>query len=549
MGLADRYEILGSAGLYGHAARDRRDGAEVVIEQAGVWEHARIAPITLQARAASLFEIGDDGLAEIRDIQLGDAGPGASTLYLVREPIDGESLDAVIERVGRAPIAAVLQIVERLARSLAVAHRAGVAHGAIEPASVIIRTSDGRPVLTRLRLAHREGLLGAVGPVDGVAGPDERVADVYDLGAVFRSLRHGTLEPGPWALPVERGGFAKFFQCHPDEERSPGASATALADRFAELLDGETPGRWPPKEVPERTGPAAPPPSRRAEENEDASSAKTVGVVLTVIAIALPTCGMLGRISRMNARMDANDRVVAAEWAHRALEDEIRAEAHARLGDRPTPAGVGPTASERAAASALLGLGGGDGSSILLMNVERNIEQGNHVVASMAIESALEQNPRSALALALRGRLRLAKDETAEALVDLDAALAIEPGLVSALVTRGQVRARRDDAAGALADLEVAVGRRPRDVRARVARGSVRLRVGDVDGALEDCDRALLESPISDALYLRGLVLERRGDADAARRDFRRFVENASPAHPLYEGAYERLGVLGSGAR
>src|SRR6185295_18733041 len=64
--------------------------------------------------------------------------------YLVMEYLDGEDLEARLERDGRVPLAVAVQIIKQVASALSVAHAEGVVHRDLKPGNVfLLRTDDG----------------------------------------------------------------------------------------------------------------------------------------------------------------------------------------------------------------------------------------------------------------------------------------------------------------------------------------------------------------------------------------------------------------------
>ena len=84
-----------------------------------------------EARAAS--SIADPGI-----IQIFDFGYEGTTAYIVMEFLDGESLDARLERFGRLPPDEVARIGRQLALSLHAAHSRGVVHRDLKPDNVFM---------------------------------------------------------------------------------------------------------------------------------------------------------------------------------------------------------------------------------------------------------------------------------------------------------------------------------------------------------------------------------------------------------------------------
>jgi eukaryotic-like serine/threonine-protein kinase len=78
-------------------------------------------------------------LAHPHVIQLLDYGTAPSGQpYLVMEYLQGEDLEVRLQRVGRLPLAAALDIVRQVASALALIHEQGVVHRDLKPANVFL---------------------------------------------------------------------------------------------------------------------------------------------------------------------------------------------------------------------------------------------------------------------------------------------------------------------------------------------------------------------------------------------------------------------------
>ena len=89
-----------------------------------------------------------------------DAGedPETHNPYIVLEYVTGESLNRILSREKKLPLARALQLAEEIANALDYAHSQGVVHRDIKPASILI-TEDGHAKIAdlgiaKLNLAH-----------------------------------------------------------------------------------------------------------------------------------------------------------------------------------------------------------------------------------------------------------------------------------------------------------------------------------------------------------------------------------------------------------
>lgn len=115
--------------------------------------------------------------------------------FLAWELIEGETLAHLLERRGRLPWEAVLDLAIPIAQGLVVAHARGFAHGAIGPDKILI--SGLAPVLVDFRIDRARSFFRnprPLSPLEVALQPPEAVAcptaisaqgDLYSLGAVM----------------------------------------------------------------------------------------------------------------------------------------------------------------------------------------------------------------------------------------------------------------------------------------------------------------------------------------------------------------------------
>lgn len=123
--------------------------------------------------------------------------------YLIREALSGETLEARLQRLGRPPVEAAFDIIERVAGALRAAHRKQLLHLHVGPDKVFLQQTPRGATVRLLDL----GVARLVRPEDHVGGlarpryaaPEQVVsprriearADVYSLGLLLYELLSG----------------------------------------------------------------------------------------------------------------------------------------------------------------------------------------------------------------------------------------------------------------------------------------------------------------------------------------------------------------------
>ncbi len=164
-----------------------------------------------EARAATA--IADHGI-----VQVFDFGQQDGRVYIVMELLEGEMLDARLDRLGRLPVNDVLRLSRQLALSLYAAHQRGVIHRDLKPENIVI-ISDAEAAggertkildfgIAKLLDTDQNRLHTQTGLMMGTphymspeqcrgAGSVDHRADIYSLGCLmFRLLTGQTVFAG-----------------------------------------------------------------------------------------------------------------------------------------------------------------------------------------------------------------------------------------------------------------------------------------------------------------------------------------------------------------
>jgi hypothetical protein len=286
-------EVVGSGGMATvWRARDTRLRRTVAIKRPNLGARAAVDAARFEREARAAATVAHPNVVAVHDAGVDDAGP-----YLVMELVDGPSLasaDVPADRVARIGV--------EVASALAALHAAGVVHGDVKPANILL-SPDGAKLTDFgiARAADDTVTMSSPGVVFGTpayAAPEtlshaERTpaADVYSLAAVLYEALTGSrwnaaqgatraMPPRAWARVLEPA-------LSPDPTRRPTAAALAASLAAIDGTDGQAP-----------TTPLVPlaPGSPRVSPNSGgwqvAVAAFAVGsVVLIVLALLLSRDG------------------------------------------------------------------------------------------------------------------------------------------------------------------------------------------------------------------------------------------------------------------
>ena len=194
--LADRYRLLALVATGGPAdlwrAHDEVLARTVAVKAVPTPNRtARTEAKRFLDAAVRTGAVNAPGLARTYDATpVPRPGRGNDVACVIGEWVEGEPLDAHLERVG--PVAALdaADVVRQAADALTAAHAAGLAHGRLHPRNVLV-TATGRVRLT-------DTLVAATLHEDG---PGSVEADTRDLGAVLHALLTGRWPAGATPLP------------------------------------------------------------------------------------------------------------------------------------------------------------------------------------------------------------------------------------------------------------------------------------------------------------------------------------------------------------
>ena len=205
--------------------------------------------------ARTVLQLSDPGIAHVREFGEAELPDGRTVPYLVRDLIPGRTLGERL-RAGPLPPGEALRVVAATADALAAAHRAGIAHGHLVPANIILAPDGVRVTdfgLWALRPRPDEdrvpGALSYAAPELAEGGPATPAADMYALGVVFLAclagIGPGGLTPGQVSpLDSPAAPAARVADHAPIEDQALDMVPPGLAALWAACL-GPNPAERP----------------------------------------------------------------------------------------------------------------------------------------------------------------------------------------------------------------------------------------------------------------------------------------------------------------
>ncbi|MFC4376536.1 protein kinase [Nocardia halotolerans] len=148
-----------------------------------------------RVEARTTAQLNAPGIAGIYDYGETTDPSGGETAYLVMELVQGEPLNAVLNRMGRLSVLQALDMLEQTGRALEVAHAAGVVHRDVKPGNILV-TPTGQVKITDFGIAKAVdaspvtktgmvmGTAQYIAPEQAVGEDATAASDVYSLGIV-----------------------------------------------------------------------------------------------------------------------------------------------------------------------------------------------------------------------------------------------------------------------------------------------------------------------------------------------------------------------------
>jgi serine/threonine-protein kinase len=131
-----------------------------------------------------------------------DYGVDEGTPYIVMELLAGEDLGARLERLGRLPAGAVVEIVTQISRALGRAHALGIVHRDIKPSNIFL-TGDGDAEIVKLLDFGVAKASTVRPPIPVLTGPNQMLGTApYMSPEQAHSARDVDHRADLWALAV-----------------------------------------------------------------------------------------------------------------------------------------------------------------------------------------------------------------------------------------------------------------------------------------------------------------------------------------------------------
>lgn len=230
----------------------------------GSTSHVTVATqsnVDLVVRLRSRFIAEAQNIARLKHpniIDIHDVFEENDTAYFVMDFIEGESLDDMVRRMGALPEYTAVSYAKAIASALDYIHQRNMTHFDVKPANIMVRQSDGVPVLIDFGLSKQYndqghanstllmGLSHGYSPIEQYmqSGIDtfSPQTDIYALGATLYTLLSGRVPPEapklidktievPVTISAPIANAVKWAMASTPERRCPTASA------FIQALD------------------------------------------------------------------------------------------------------------------------------------------------------------------------------------------------------------------------------------------------------------------------------------------------------------------------
>ena len=201
-----RYEIVGELGRGAmgvvYKARDPQIDRIVAIKTVSLWgqepEEEKEFRLRFLNEAQAAGRLHHSGIVSIFDV---GESPENGDPYIVLEYVSGESLNRILSREKKLPLARALQLAEEIAEALDYAHGQGVVHRDIKPANILVTEAGHAKIadfgIAKLNLAHFT-IPGRVLGTPAYMAPEQLSgegvdgrSDLFSLGVILYAMVTG----------------------------------------------------------------------------------------------------------------------------------------------------------------------------------------------------------------------------------------------------------------------------------------------------------------------------------------------------------------------
>jgi Flp pilus assembly protein TadD len=503
-----------------------------------------------EARAVN--SIRHPNIVDITDFGEVDGRP-----YYVMELLDGETLSARIQRIGKLEPADAVAVGAQVASALAAAHDHGVVHRDLKPDNVMLLDSYGERDYVKVldfgiarSLTARESSVqtrtGALLGTPAYMSPEQcegRAVDVrsdlYSLGIVLYELALG--EP-PFSLTHTLPQLLMDHVAQPPPDiraRVPGINEP-VAELIMALLRKSPDERpqsaeavvaalapWaqatPQGPISPRTSADAPVVAKTMAIPELQPAQPSIALeplprswkAIPLVALALLVAG--------GASWFVYKRTTSAS-------PEAVATAMTLPGEPPFPVACVSQRGRNAVLAAATGKAPWsrvpENASERRLAEARAAKEGTPAAAPPRLEALVAACPTSAVAHTLLGKALARADRDAAAMAQFKAALDLAPSYLVAKFDMAVALMKQGQAAAVLPLASAVLSQDPRHQGALLLRGQARMAGGDARGAVDDLKAYTTANPQSGPVWaLLGEALAKAGDGEASRDAFCQAVE------------------------
>jgi len=152
--------------------------------------------------------------------------------------------------------------------------------------------------------------------------------------------------------------------------------------------------------------------------------------------------------------------------------------------------------------------------------------KGNNAEGLVDIRNALDRNPNNQMAELGQGLAMLVSGQYDRAIVALNQIIGKAPAFDAfARTLRARAYLAKNDTADAMTDLNQVLGARPNDADALGLRGLAYAATRDYDKALDDLSKAIEQRETVERYFARATIYEKQGKIDKASTDYKRATE------------------------